>query len=175
MNEVIKNILERRSVKKYTEEKVKKEDLDQILEAGLYAPSGANKQGAIMVAVQDSEVINQLERLNAKVVGRDPNLVHNFYGAKTIVLTLADKNVPTSVYDASLVMENMMLAAHSLGLGSCWIHRGKLMFETEEGKEILKGIGVEGEYEGVGICLLGYAAIEPKAAPRKENRIYYKL
>jgi len=175
MNETIRSILERRSVKKYTDEKVRKEDLDLIVQAGLYAPSGANKQGAVMAVIQDEALIDELERMNAEVVGRDPDLIHNFYGAKTIILTLADKSVPTSVYDASLMMENLMLAAHSLGLGSCWIHRSKLMFETERGKEILKELGMEGEYEGVGICLLGYAAMTPNAAPRKENRVFYKL
>ena len=174
MNEVISNILNRRSIKRYTDEKVKKEDLDLIVEAGLYAPSGSNKQAAIMAVIQDEEMIRRLERLNAIVVGKDPDLIHGFYNAKTIILTLGDKNVSTSVYDASLVMENMMLAAASLGIGSCWIHRGKLMFETQEGKQILKEIGITGDYEGVGICLLGYADMIPQAQPRKENRVYWK-
>ena len=175
MNEVIRTILTRRSIKKYTEEKIPYDDLQQIVEAGLYAPSGSNKQGAIMAVIQDAEMIRRLERMNAEVVGRDPDKVHNFYGANTIILVLGDKNVSTHVYDGSLVMENLMLAAASLSIGSCWINRSPQMFETEEGKQILKEMGIEGDYEGVGICLLGYPAAEFKAAPRKAGRVFWKL
>ena len=91
-----------------------------------------------------------------------------------VLIVLADKTVPTHVYDGALVMENLMLAAQDLGIGSCWIHRAKEEFESEEGKEILKSLGIEGDYEGIGHCILGYPAKEPKkAADRKASYIYY--
>ena len=173
MNKTISDILTRRSVKRYTDQPVKEEDLQQIIQAGLYAATGAGSQCAIMVVVQDPEVLQQLERLNASCVGRNPDVVKNFYGAKTCIVVLADKNNPNREKDGSLVMGNMMLAAHALGLGSCWINRAKETFETEEGKELLKKIGVEGEYEGIGNCIIGYADGEyPKAKERKPNRVF---
>ena len=144
--------------------------LDKILEAGTYAPSGMNKQSSIIVAVTDKEVRDKISKLNAKVMGRED--IDPFYGAPVVLVVLADKNIPTYIYDGSLVMSNLMHAAHSLNIGSCWIHRAKEVFETEEGKEILKSLGIEGNYEGIGNCVLGYAdCIEPKASPRKENYI----
>ena len=149
MNEVIKNIVERRSIKKYKSDMVPTELIDEVLKAGTYAPSGMNRQSPMGVDI-------------------DP-----FYGAPVVLVVLADKSVPTYIYDGSLVMENMMLAASSLGLGSCWIHRAKEEeFETEEGKEILKSLGITGDYEGIGNCILGYPDMEAKEKPRKENYIY---
>lgn len=109
--------------------------------------------------------------MNAKIMGTD---IDPFYGAPVVLIVLADKTVPTHVYDGALVMENLMLAAQDLGIGSCWIHRAKEEFESEEGKEILKSLGIEGDYEGIGHCILGYPAKEPKkAADRKASYIYY--
>ena len=169
MNEVIKNIVERRSVKKYKNIPVEENLIDEIVMAGTYAPSGMNRQSPIILAITNQEVRDNIASINAKIMGvdRDP-----FYGAPVVLVVLADKNSPTRVYDGSLVMENMMLAAHSLGLGSCWIHRAKETFETEEGKEILKNLGIEGEYEGIANCIIGYKAEEKEASPRKENQIY---
>ena len=173
MNETINSILTRRSIRKFTDQMISKEDLDIILECGKYAASGQGKQSGMMIAVQDPEMIERLERLNAEVVDRDPDLVHNFYGAKTVIVVLARKDVGTHVYDGALVMGNLMLAAHALGIGSCWIHRAKQTFETEEGKAILKELGVEDEYEGIGNCILGYPdGEEPVARERKENWVY---
>lgn len=173
MNETINSILTRRSIRKFTDQMISKEDLDIILECGKYAASGQGKQSGMMIAVQDPNMIEKLERLNAEVVGRDPDLVHNFYGAKTVIVVLARKDVGTHVYDGALVMGNLMLAAHALGIGSCWIHRAKQTFEAEEGKAILKELGVEDEYEGIGNCILGYPdGEEPVARERKENWVY---
>lgn len=172
MNEAIKNILSRRSVKKYKADEVPMSLLKQIVEAGTYAPTGRNAQSPVIVAVTNKKIRDRLSALNAKIMGRenfDP-----FYGAPAILLVLADKNVSTHVYDGSLVMGNMMLAAHALGLGSCWIHRAKEEFELPEGKELLRSLGIEEDYEGIGHCIVGYAdGDEPKAAPRKENYVYY--
>ena len=173
MNETINSILTRRSIRKFTDQMISKEDLDIILECGKYAACGQGKQSGMMIAVQDPEMIERLERLNAEVVDRDPDKVHNFYGAKTVIVVLARKDVSTHVYDGALVMGNLMLAAHALGIGSCWIHRAKQTFETEEGKAILKELGVEDEYEGIGNCILGYPdGEEPVARERKENWVY---
>ena len=169
MNEVIKNIVERRSIKKYKNIPVEENLIDEIVMAGTYAPSGMNRQSPIILAITNQEVRNKIASINAKIMGTD---IDPFYGAPVVLVVLADKNSPTHVYDGSLVMENIMLAAHSLGLGSCWIHRAKETFETEEGKEILKNLGIEGEYEGIANCILGYPDEVKEASPRKENYIY---
>lgn len=169
MNEIIKNIVERRSIKKYKSDMVPSELIDEVLKAGTYAPTGMNRQSPIIIAITNKEVRDKLSKLNAKIMGVD---IDPFYGAPVVIVVLADKTVPTYIYDGSLVMENMMLAAHSLGLGSCWIHRAKEEFETSDGKEILKSLGITGDYEGIGHCILGYPDMEGVTKPRKENYIY---
>ena len=167
MNETLKTLIERRS---YKSDPIPTEVLDQILEAGSYAATGMGKQSPIMIAVTDKKTRDQLSKMNAAVMGagNDP-----FYGAPVVIVVLADRAVPTNLYDGSLVMGNLMNAAHSLGIASCWIHRAKEEFDSAEGKAILKDLGIEGDYEGIGHCILGYAAQENKtAAPRKENYIY---
>ncbi len=173
MNEIYEAILTRRSVKKYKETPVPHELVEKVAKAGTYAPSGLNKQPCVILAVTNKEKRDFLSALNAKVrgaEGTDP-----FYGAPAVLVVLHNKETSwLGVYDGSLVMENMMLAAHSLGLGSCWIHRAKEVFETEEGKAFLKEMGIEGDYEGVGNCIIGYADGDyPKLKPRKEDYIYY--
>lgn len=171
MNEIINNIKTRKSIKKYKSDMVPQEMIDAIVEAGTYAPSGLNKQSPIILEVTDRETRNKLSKLNAKVAGM-PESFDPFYNAPVVLVVLADKDVPTYLYDGSLVMGNMMLAAHSLGLGSCWIHRAKETFETEEGKELLKSLGVEGNYEGIANCILGYPDIDQGIHPRKEKYVY---
>lgn len=167
---VFENMLTRRSVKAYKPDAVPKELIDRVIEAGLYAASGRNKQSAIVIAVTDKAMRDRLSKMNAAVMGAE---IDPFYGAPVVLVVLADKNCPTYVYDGSLMLGNMMLAAHDLGLGSCWIHRAKEEFESEEGKEILRSLGIEGDYEGIGHLVLGYAATDPKPAPpRRENRVY---
>lgn len=171
MSEVLQNMQTRRSIRKFKQDMVPKEIIEQIVEAGTYAASGMNKQPSIIVAVTNKEMRDKLSLMNAKIMGveTDP-----FYGAPVVLIVLADRASRTYVYDGSLVMGNLMLAAHELGVGSCWIHRAKEEFETEEGKEILKSLGIEGDYEGIGHCILGYVDGEyPKAQPRKENAVYY--
>ena len=172
MNEVLKCLKERRSVRKYRSEQIKDSELEQILEAGTYAPTGMGMQSPIMVAVQDSETIAKLSKMNAAVMGvtSDP-----FYGAPTVIVVLADRSRGTYVEDGSLVMGNLMNAAYSIGVDSCWIHRAKEMFETAEGQVLLKKWGVPNaeNLRGVGNCILGYAAEGGKKAPapRKENYV----
>ena len=171
MNEVLENIRNRRSIRKYKEDMVSKEIIEKIVEAGTYAPTGMNKQTPIIIAVTNKELRDKMSKLNAKVMGREET--DPFYGAPVVLVVLASKEYHTYIYDGSLVMQNLMLAANSLGVGSCWIHRAKEVFESEEGKAILKDLGIEGEYEGIGNCVIGYADGEVReASPRKEGYVY---
>lgn len=173
MNEIMKAMKERRSIRKFKPDMVSREEIDQVIEAGLYAANGRGRQSTIIVAVTNQELRDKLSAANAKVAGM-PEGADPFYGAPVVLIVLAEKAWPTQVYDGSLTMGNMMLAAHTLGLGSCWIHRAKEEFEMEEYQELLKTLGVQGEYEGIGHCILGYPdGEEPKAAARKENRVFY--
>ncbi len=170
--DAIKNMLTRTSVKKYKSDLVSKEILDQIIEAGTYAPTGRNAQSPIILAVTNKQVRDELSKLNAKVMGVEG--VDPFYGAPVVLVVLADKQRNTRVYDGSLVMGNLQLAAHALGVGACWIHRAKEVFEMPEGQALLKKLGIEGEYEGIGNCVLGYPDGEvPPVKPRKEKWVYY--
>ena len=160
----------RRSCRAYRPELIEEDKLNAILEAGMYAATGMGRQSPIMIAVTDREMRDRLSAMNAAVMGakNDP-----FYGAPELVVVLANRDVPTYLYDGSLVMGNMMNAAEDLGVASCWIHRAREEFDSDEGREILKELGVEGNYEGIGHLILGYAA-GPAAdpAPRKEDYIY---
>ena len=162
------DLLTRRSVRKYSDRPVEDEKLDKVLTAGLYAPTGMNNQAPVMVAVRDKETRDRLSRMNAAVMGAsgDP-----FYGAPCVIVVISDPERMTWVEDGSLMLGNLMNAAHSLGLGSCWIHRAKECFDTPEGKALLRAWGVPENYRGVGNCILGYAAEEPEAKPRKSGRI----
>lgn len=170
MNEVIRALKERRSVRAYRPEQISEDDLAQILEASTYAPSGMGAQSAIMVVVQDPETIARLSKLNAAVMGAN---MDPFYGAPTVIVVLANQDRGTWLEDGSLVMGNLMNAAHSLGLGSCWIHRAREVFASDEGQTLLRQWGIQGNYAGVGHCILGYPAGPlPEAKPRKEHAIY---
>lgn len=170
MNETIKTLKERRSIRKYQSRQLSQESLDAILECGTYAPSGMGAQSAVMVVVQDQETLAHLSALNAEIMGKpgtDP-----FYSAPTCVVVLADGTKPTAVPDGSLVMGNLMLAAWSLGIGSCWINRARELFERPEGKALLEKWGLPETCVGVGHCVLGYMDGDiPQARPRKENYI----
>ena len=169
--EVLEAIFTRKSIKKYKDTPVPKEMIDTIIKAGRCAPSGLNKQSPIILAVTDKKVRDELSFINA---GSDPfKRSDPFYNAPCVLVVLADKSVPTYLYDGSLVMENLMLAAHALGLGACWIHRAKETFEMSEGKALLKKWGIEGDYEGIGNCIVGYPAVTPQDKPRRENRVYF--
>ena len=170
MNEAYENIISRRSIRKYKSEQITREELDAVLRAGVCAPTAMNRQSPIIVAVQNKEDIALMSKLNAAVMGANTD---PFYGAPTVLVVLADAAFPCAVQDGSLVMGNLMNAANALGLGSCWINRAREVFDSEEGKALLKKWGIEGKYVGVGNCILGYPDEAPAMKPRKENYVYY--
>lgn len=167
MNDTIRTLKERRSIREYKKKQITDEQLNQILDAAMFAPSGMGAQPVIMVVVQNEELMQKLSKMNAKVYGHtdDP-----FYGAPTVVIVLSDKNRNTYIEDGSLVMGSLMNAAYSVGVDSCWIHRAKEMFESEEGKALLQEWGIEDKYVGIGNCILGYRDCEyPEPKPRKDG------
>lgn len=172
MNAIIENMKTRRSIRAFWSERMPSQELiDQVIEAGMYAPTGRGMQSPVIVEVTDKIVRDRLSELNAAVMGThsDP-----FYGAPVVLVVLADRSRPTYLYDGSLVMGNMMNAAHALGLGSCWIHRAKEVFDLLEGRTFLRDWGIEGDYEGIGHCVLGYTmGDEPVAKPRKAGYVRY--
>jgi nitroreductase len=172
MNEAMKTLYERRSIRRYQCKQITREELDAVVRAGVCAPSGKNGQSAIIVAVQDKATRDELSKLNAAVLGTqsDP-----FYGAPTVLIVLADANSPYAVEDGSLVLGNLMNAAKAIGLGSCWINRAKEVFASDAGKALLKKWGVEGDWIGIGHCILGYPDEEPAMKTRKENYVTYVL
>lgn len=169
-NKILNAIKTRRSVKNYKYTPVKKDDIDKIIEAGLYAPNGMNEQSSIIISISDKETRDLLSKLNADVMGSS---IDPFYNAPNVICVLADRSRSTAIEDGSLTLGNMFLAAHSLGIASCWIHRAREVFDSSEGKALLKKWGVNGNYMGVGFCILGYADGEKKATNRKEGRVYY--
>lgn len=172
MNETLKVLETRRSCRKFSTDKmVSDEEIKAIVKAGTYAATGRGLQSPIILVVTNKELRDKLSAENARIMGVD---FDPFYGAPVIIIVLADKNVATYKYDGSLVMGNMLNAAASLGLGSLWVHRAKEEFEGELGKQILENLGIEGDYEGIGHCVIGYAKEPaPEAAPRKDNYVYY--
>ena len=168
MNQTLETLKSRCSTKKYLDRPVPDALLDAVLEAGLYAPTGLNNQKAVMVAVRDKATRDQLSRMNADVLGSNAD---PFYNAPCVIVVLSDPERNTWVEDGSLVMGNLMNAATSLGLGSCWIHRAREMFDSPEGKELLKKWGLPETLQGIGNCVLGYADGEPMRKPRQDGRI----
>lgn len=168
MNETIETLKNRCSTKNYTDRQVPDDVLDAILEAGLYAPSGLNNQKVVMVAVRDKQTRDQLAQMNTLIrgVGSD-----TFYGAPCVIVVLSDPERDTWVEDGSLVLGNLLNAAQSLGVSSCWIHRARETFDSPEGKALLRKWGLPETYRGVGNCILGYAEKEPAKKPRADGRI----
>jgi nitroreductase len=167
MNEILKCLRERRSCRAYREDPVPEDVLDAVLCAGTYAPTGMNRQSPVMIVLRDAALIKRLSAMNAAVMGREGD---PFYGAPVVVAVLADPSIPTWVQDGSLVIGNLLNAAHAVGLAGCWIHRAKEVFDSEEGKALLAGWGVDPGLRGVGFCILGYRADEmPEARPRKDG------
>jgi nitroreductase len=170
MADTLTTLKTRRSCRAYKPDHVEEEKLNAIIEAGTYAATGMGKQSPIILVIKDQAVRDQLAKLNAAAMGMD---IDPFYGAPELLVVLANKAMPTYIYDGSLVMGNMMNAAADLGVASCWVHRAKEEFESKEGKAILKKLGIEGDYEGIGNLILGYASKPAaNAAPRKENYVY---
>ena len=172
MNETLNVLKERRSIRKYKAEQITDAELDAILEAGTWAASGKGLQPAVMVVVQDQETISYMSRLNAEIQGKpgtDP-----FYGAPTVVVVLADGENPNWVADGSLVLGNLMTAAWSLGVGSCWINRARELFDMPEGKALLKKWGIPEGYIGIGHCALGYtdAPAPGEKTPNADHVLY---
>ena len=169
MNETVMNLINRKSCKSYQDKHVSKELLDEIVAAGLNAPSGMNKQTPRFVVVSDDVVVKQLSDMNAAAAGMpfDP-----FYGAKDVIIVLVKKE-GTYLYDGSLAMGNLMSAAWSMGIGSRWIHRAKEVFESDEGKKLLKAWGLEDEVEGIGFCILGYAKEEKEKTEIQAGRVFH--
>ena len=172
-NPVIEAMKTRHICRKFKADPVPRERIEQIAGAGLWAASGMGKQAAKIVVVTDKALRDRLSEQN-RAIGGWPAGFDPFYGAPAVLIVLADKTAFTGVYDGSLVMGNLMLAAHSLGVDSIWIHRAKEEFESEEGKALLKSLGIEGDWEGVGHCALGYPAKPlPAGAPPKPGRIVW--
>ena len=173
MNEVLKVLEGRRSCRKFKPDMITDEELNAVIKAGTYAPTGMGKQSPIIIAVTNKEVRDKIQKENAKILGRGED-IDPFYGAPVILIVLADKDVFTYKEDGSLVLGNMLNAAESLGLGGIWIHRAKEEFDSDFGKNLLKELGIEGNYEGIGHMALGYRDEDKKNAhPRKDNYVYY--
>lgn len=170
MNEAYKNLIERRSIRKYNNTKVSHDLMEKIVRAGQFAPSGMNRQIYAFVVVGDEELVAKLSKMNADAMNStsDP-----FYGAKSLIIVFADTNAPTYLYDGALAMGNLMNAANALGVDSCWIHRAKEVFETPEGKEMKKTWGLPESYEGIGHCILGYREEEPGERAQRTSKVIY--
>ena len=169
MKETLLDLKARRSCRKYLPQQISDQELDAILEAGTYAPTGMGMQSPVIVVVQKPELVAKLSKLNAQVMGKE---IDPFYGAPCVLVVLADTHRPTYLYDGALVMGNLMTAAWSLGVGSCWINRAREFFDTEEGREVLKKWGLPETFRGVGFCVLGYIEGDvPAPRARKEGYI----
>ena len=172
MNETISSMVNRRSCRKFSDQMPSSVDIDAVVEAGLYAASGMGRQSTIILKVTNKELRDRISRMNAAIMGKGEDF-DPFYGAPAMLVVLANREVPTHVYDGALTMGNLMVAAESLGLASIWIHRAKEEFDSEEGRAILAELGVEGDYEGIGHCALGYWGTDKPAAPaRNDGRVF---
>lgn len=175
MNETIKNLKTRRSIRKFTDEQISDEDLKTILETGTYAPTARGAQSPKIVVIQDPKTIREFSAWNRSYFPVDvPEDMDPFYGAKTLLIVLADSTMPTYVEDGSSVLAVLVNAAHAVGVGSCWIHRAREEFSSEKGKELLEKWEIPESYEGIGHVVLGYPDMEaPEPLPRKKDYIHY--
>lgn len=175
MNETINNLKTRRSIRKFKDKQISDEDLQAILEAGTYAPTALGMQSPKIIVIQNPETIKEFSDWNRSYYPIDvPDDLDPFYGAKTILIVLANGKMPTFVEDGASVITTLVNAAHAVGVGSCWIHRAREEFSSEKGKALLKEWGISEKYEGVGHVALGYPDMDlPKPHPRKEDFIHY--
>lgn len=172
MNETLDTLKTRRSIRKFKSDMIPQDILEKIVEAGTYAPTGMGRQSPVVIAITNEELRGQIVKANAKIGGWGEDF-DPFYGAPVILLVAAE-NCPTAVYDGSCVMSNLMNAARSLGIGSCWIHRAKEELESDFGKRLLQSLGIDGDYIGIGHVALGYIdGDNPAPKPRKENWVYW--
>ena len=172
-NIILQALRERRSCRSYKPVQINDDELKAVLEAGTWAPTGMGRQDPWIVAVQNPALLKKISKMNAAFLGVDTD---PFYGAPTYVLVFgSDPGVwANSVPDGSLVLGNMMNAAHAIGLGSCWINREREMFATDEGKALMQELGLPEGLIGIGALALGYPAAPPREPkPRKEN--YYRI
>ena len=175
MNETINNLKTRRSIRKFKDKQISDEDLQAILEAGTYAPTALGMQSPKIIVIQNPETIKEFSDWNRSYYPIDvPDDLDPFYGAKTILIVLANGKMPTFVEDGASVITTLVNAAHAVGVWSCWIHRAREEFSSEKGKALLKEWGIPEKYEGVGHVALGYPDMDlPKPRPRKEDFIHY--
>ena len=175
MNETINNLKTRRSIRKFKDKQISDEDLQAILEAGTYAPTALGMQSPKIIVIQNPETIKEFSDWNRSYYPIDvPDDLDPFYGAKTILIVLANGKMPTFVEDGASVITTLVNAAHAVGVGSCWIHRAREEFSSEKGKALLKEWGIPEKYKGVGHVALGYPDMDlPKPRPRKEDFIHY--
>lgn len=175
MNQTIHDLKTRRSIRKFKDEQISDEDLKTILETGTYAPTGRGAQSPKIVVIQDEEKIKELSAWNRSFFPIEvPEDLDPFYGAKTLLIVLADSEMPTWIEDGASVLAVLVNAAHAVGVGSCWIHRARDEFASEKGKELLKEWGISERFEGVGHVVLGYPDMEaPEPLPRKEDYIHF--
>lgn len=170
MNETLKTLTERRSIRSFSDKQVPREDIEKILQAGLYAPTGRNTRDTLFLVVTNKELRDRLSKMNASVMGSESD---PFYGAGTVIVVFADRSRTTTVEDGSCAMANLMNAAFSLGIDSCWIHRAREVFESDSGREIARSFGIPDEYIGIGNCILGYRDCElPEPLPRTQPVIF---
>ena len=173
MSKIMDVIKGRRSIRKFKPDMISREAINEIIEAGLYAASGMGKQSPIVIAITNKDARDKIMAQNRAIGGWNEDF-DPFYGAPVILIVLANKDAATYVYDGSLMLGNMMTAAQNLGIGSIWIHRAKEEFESDEGKALLRELGIEGDYEGIGHLAIGYADCDnPEAHPRKDNRVFF--
>lgn len=171
MNETLRVLKTRRSIRCFNDKPVPQEVLEQIVEAGTYAPTGLGRQSPVIIAITNEQVLAELKKQNAAIMGRD---IDPFYGAKAVLLVVADKNMITALYDGSCVIDNMLNAAWSLGVGSIWIHRAQEEVESDFGKQLLASVGLDDSYIGIGHVALGYFDGEPPLPkPRKDNYVVW--
>lgn len=171
--ETINDLKTRRSIRKFKEEQISDEDLKTILDAGIYAPTGRGAQSPKIVVIQNPDTIKEFSQWNKTYFPNAPEDYDPFYGGKTLLIVLADSELPTFVEDGASVLATLVTAAHAIGVGSCWIHRARNEFASDKGKELLKSWGIPESYEGIGHVVLGYPDEQPEAAPRKEDYIIY--
>ena len=170
MNETLKTLTNRRSVKKYSDKAVERGLIEQIIQAGLYAPNGKNRQKVLFLAVTDKALRDKISKLNAEFLGTDND---PFYNAPAVIVVFCDRNVNTYIEDGACAMTNLMNAAFALGVDSCWVHRAKEVFDSESGREIARSLGVPDEYIGIGNCILGYRDCDLPIPRERTQKIIY--
>jgi len=190
VNPVLEAIKARRAIRRYTQEQIPEGILQEIITAGLYAPSAGGRQSATLVVCQNREINDALGRINRQAfaarassarfkvsseqpsIADDPGIPSAFYGAPTVITLFAPRGMENGLADCCVMAENIMLAAHSVGIGSCLVARGASTFATEEEQRLLRAWAIDPGYEPALHVVLGYRDGEaPHAKPRREGRV----